>query len=91
MYFQAECFDPDCRATGSTFIVSMSQPGAVIGGFVLTRFVSANGDLSIAAAVIAFGGVFVAGLAMLAARKVDTDLTSLTEEVSEPAPAPAMD
>ncbi|MGO1536594.1 MAG: hypothetical protein ACTHWM_06710 [Yaniella sp.] len=37
------------------------------------------------------GGVFVAGLVMLAARKVDTDLTSLTEEVSEPAPAPAMD
>ena len=63
MYFQAECFDADCRATGSTFIVSMSQPGAVIGG------------------------VFVAGLVMLAARKVDTDVASLTEEVSEPAPA----
>lgn len=91
MYFQAECFDADCRATGSTFIVSMSQPGAVIGGFVLTWFVSANVDLSIAAAVIAFGGVFVAGLVMLAARKVDTDVTSPTEEVAEPVPAPAID
>ena len=70
MYFQAECFQSECRGTGSAFIVSMSQPGAVIGGFILTALVTANFGLSNATIVIALGGVLLSGLIMMLARPV---------------------
>jgi MFS transporter, putative metabolite:H+ symporter len=74
MYFQAECYDADCRATGSAFISAFSQPGAVIGGFILTAIVAASFEFSTAALVVGAVGTFVSGLVMLAAKKVDTDV-----------------
>lgn len=74
MYFQAECFQSECRGTGSAFIVSMSQPGAVIGGFILTALVTANFGLSNATLVIAIGGVLLSGLIMAFARPVPQDI-----------------
>src|SRR5699024_1560084 len=70
MYFQAECFQPECRGTGSAFIVSMSQPGAVVGGFILTALVTANFGLTNATIIIALGGVLLSGLIMMFARPV---------------------
>src|SRR5690625_7467830 len=70
MYFQAECFQSECRGTGSAFIVSMSQPGAVIGGFILTALVTANFGLSNATIVIALGGVISSGLVIIFALSV---------------------
>jgi len=49
MFFQAECFDTDCRATGSAFIGAMSQPGAIISGFILTGLTAASIAYSTAA------------------------------------------
>lgn len=74
MYFQAECFQSECRGTGSAFIVSMSQPGAVIGGFILTALVTANFGLSNATIVIALGGVLLSGLIMMLARPVRQEM-----------------
>ncbi|MFV0253153.1 MAG: MFS transporter [Beutenbergiaceae bacterium] len=70
MFFQAECYDADCRATGSTFIGAMSQPGAVIAGFLLTAMVAAAVPFSTAAFLVGALGTFVSGLVMLFAKKV---------------------
>jgi len=70
MFFQAECFDTDCRATGSTFIGAMSQPGAIIGGFILTGLVAAAVPFSTAALWVGALGTLVSGLIMLGARSV---------------------
>jgi len=84
MYFQAECFRSDCRGTGSAFIVSMSQPGAVVGGFILTALVTANFGLTNATIVIALGGVLVSGVVMMLARPVKT---KRQQEVSQLQPS----
>ncbi|EXF25791.1 MFS transporter [Nesterenkonia sp. AN1] len=86
MYFQAECYDADCRATGSAFISAFSQPGAVIGGFILTALVAAAFEFATAALVVGAIGTFVSGLVMLFAKKVETDVPR--EEVPIPALRP---
>lgn len=88
MFFQAECFDQDCRATGSTFIGAMSQPGAIIGGFILTGLVAAAVPFSTAALWVGALGTLVSGLVMLGAKSVkpadrgDTALPTATAEAS---------
>ncbi|GAA1821459.1 MFS transporter [Nesterenkonia flava] len=84
MYFQAECYDVDCRATGSAFISAFSQPGAVIGGFILTGLVAAAFSFSTAALVVGALGTFASGLVMLAAKKVTPEMPA------EDAPLPAL-
>lgn len=86
MYFQAECYDADCRATGSAFISAFSQPGAVIGGFILTGLVAAAFEFGTAALIVGAAGTFVSGLIMLAAKKVETDVAD--ENVPMPALRP---
>ncbi|GAB3650451.1 MFS transporter [Zhihengliuella somnathii] len=83
MFFQAECFDADCRATGSTFIGSMSQPGAVIGGFILTGLVAAALPFSMAAFIVGALGIFISGLIMFAAKKVHTNDEAMVEKVEK--------
>lgn len=70
MFFQAECFDMDCRATGSTFIGAMSQPGAIIGGFILTGMTAAAIPFATAALWVGALGTLVSGLIMLGTRSV---------------------
>lgn len=82
MFFQAECYDADCRATGSTFIGSMSQPGAVIAGFLLTGLVAAAVPFSTAAFLVGALGTFASGLIMLFAKRASVP-------VAEEAPAGA--
>lgn len=72
MFFQAECFEQDCRATGSTFIGAMSQPGAIVGGFILTGLVAAAVPFSTAALWVGAVGTLVSGLVMLFAKQVPT-------------------
>ncbi len=69
-FFMAECYTTDCRATGATFIGAMSQPGAIIGGFLLTAMVSANVGFGTAAFWVGALGTFASGLVMLFAKKV---------------------
>ncbi len=76
MFFQAECFDVDCRATGSTFIGAMSQPGAIIGGFILTGLTAAAVPFSTAALWVGALGTLVSGLVMLAAKSVKPSASS---------------
>lgn len=70
MFFQAECFDTDCRATGSAFIGAMSQPGAIISGFILTGLTAASIGYSTAALWVGALGTVISGVVVLGARKV---------------------
>lgn len=87
MFFQAECYDTDCRATGSTFIGAMSQPGAIIGGFLLTGLAAAAVPFSTAALWVGALGTLVSGLIMIGARSIAPrrdDGTPEPERVDEP-------
>jgi MFS family permease len=70
MFFQAECFDTDCRATGSAFIGAMSQPGAIISGFILTALTAASVGYSTAALWVGALGAVASGVVVLGAREV---------------------
>lgn len=65
MFFQAECYDADCRATGSTFVGAMSQPGAIIAGFILTSLVAVSVPFAYAALVVGALGIFLSGIVMI--------------------------
>ncbi|OZC55470.1 MFS transporter [Rhodococcus sp. 06-621-2] len=68
-FFMAEAYPTDCRATGATFIGAMSQPGAIIGGFLMTWLVAANVGFGPAALGVGCIGIFASGLLMLLARR----------------------
>lgn len=85
MFFQAECFDTDCRATGSAFIGAMSQPGAIISGFILTGLTAASIGYSTAALWVGALGAIASAIVVLGAHKVADDTPT---DNLQPAPAP---
>ena len=70
LFFQAECYSTDCRATGGTFVAAMSQPGAIIGGLLLTWMVAQQMPFSTAALLVGAIGTSVSGLIMLGAKSI---------------------
>jgi putative MFS transporter len=70
MFFQAECFSLECRATGSSFIGAMSQPGAIIAGFILTGLTAAAVPYSTAALYVGAAGAVVSSVVVMFARTV---------------------
>ncbi len=68
LFFQAGCFDSDCRATGSSFIGAMSQPGAIIGGFLLTGLTASAMSFGQAALWVGAGGILASALVLLLAK-----------------------
>jgi MFS family permease len=70
MFFQAECYTTECRATGGAFVYAMSQPGAIVGGFLLTVLTGASVGYSTAALVVGALGTFVSGLVMMGAKRI---------------------
>ena len=66
-YFMAECYPVSCRATGTSFIGAMSQPGTIIGGALFTA-VAAGAGTGAAALWVGAVGTLVSGLLMLAAK-----------------------
>jgi MFS family permease len=70
MFFQAECYDSTCRATGSSFVTAMGQPGTVIGSAILTGLVASSMSMGTAAVIVGGGGMLLSGLIMMAAKRV---------------------
>ncbi|CDO08775.1 MFS transporter [Mycolicibacterium cosmeticum] len=70
LFFQAECFAVECRATGSSFIGAMSQPGAIVAGFILTALTAAAVPYSAAALYVGAVGAVLSAVAVLFARTV---------------------
>lgn len=67
-YFMAECYPVSCRATGTTFIGAMSQPGTIIGGAAFTAIVASGFDTGTAALWVGALGTLLSGVLMLAAK-----------------------
>lgn len=84
MFFQAECFDTDCRATGSAFIGAMSQPGAIISGFILTGLTAASVAYSTAALWVGALGALASAVIVLGARTIgDTAPPGVAQPIDE--------
>lgn len=67
-YYMAECYPVSCRATGTTFIGAMSQPGIIIGGALFTA-VTASAGTGTAALWVGAIGTALSGVIMLAAKR----------------------
>jgi MFS transporter, putative metabolite:H+ symporter len=78
-YLMAECYPVSCRATGTTFIGAMSQPGTIIGGALFTAVAAASGT-GAAALWIGAVGTIASGLIMLLVRR---PVEALREEVAD--------
>lgn len=70
LFYQAECYGSDVRATGSSFVNAMGQPGTILASAVLTALVASSVSLGTAALVVGAGGMFVSAVVMLFARPV---------------------
>jgi MFS family permease len=73
MFFQAECFSVDCRATGSSFIGAMSQPGAIIAGFILTGLTASSVGYSTAALLVGAVGAVISAVVVMFAHTVSSE------------------
>ncbi len=68
MFLQAECYDSTCRATGSSFVTAMGQPGTIIGSAILTALVASSISMGTAAFIVGAGGMVFSGLIMIAVK-----------------------
>ncbi|MCW2574354.1 MAG: transporter [Modestobacter sp.] len=69
LFFMADCFSTGSRATGTTFINSLGQIGAVVAGVIITRMLTAGADITTAALVVGAVGTLVSGLVMFGCTK----------------------
>lgn len=72
-FYIAECYDASCRATGGTFILAVSQPGAVLAGFLLSALVGAGTAVNTSFLLVGVLGCLVSGLLIFAAKHVTHD------------------
>ena len=71
LFFMGESFPTRVRGTGASFVNAMGPIGAIVGGALLTAFLTATGDNMVLAAFLS-GGVatILSGLLMLGTRDV---------------------
>lgn len=71
LVFQSELYDTECRATGGTFAFAMSQPGAILGGLLLSLAIGAGWGYAPAALAVGAGSCFLSGLIIMLARPAE--------------------
>jgi MFS family permease len=86
LVFQSECYPTECRATGGAFAFAMSQPGAILGGLLLSAATGLGLSYGLAALVVGAGSCLLSGLIMFAARagKPAAPVTPSHETEAEP-------
>ncbi|MFF0795060.1 MFS transporter [Streptomyces spiralis] len=72
LYYMGECYETQCRATGTTFLNALGQPGAILAGVLTTTLLASGASWNEAALAVGAAGVFASGLVMLGARKANT-------------------
>ena len=72
LFYMGECYDTRCRATGTSFLNALSQPGAILAGVITTAMLASGSNWNQAALIVGAIGTFASGLVMFAARKVKT-------------------
>lgn len=69
LFYNGECYETHCRATGVNFLNATSQIGAVVAGSVLTSLLASGVTWSHAAFYVGAIGVFVSGFVVFFSRK----------------------
>jgi MFS transporter, putative metabolite:H+ symporter len=69
LLYMGECYDTNCRATGTGFLNALSQPGAVVAGAIVTAMLASGSTWAHATLVVGAVGTFVSGFVVLGARK----------------------
>jgi MFS transporter, putative metabolite:H+ symporter len=70
LVYQSECYSTECRATGGAFAFAMSQPGAIVGGLLLSVFTGLGWGYGSAAMAVGAGACLISGIVMFAGRTV---------------------
>ncbi|MEV0197016.1 hypothetical protein [Nonomuraea sp. NPDC050691] len=70
LFYMGECYDTRCRASGTSFINAISQPGAIAAGAIVTAMLVAGSDWNQGALIVGALGTFLSGFVMFGARKV---------------------
>ncbi|MEV0390108.1 MFS transporter [Nonomuraea sp. NPDC050643] len=70
LFYMGECYDTRCRATGTSFINAISQPGAIAAGAIITAMLVAGADWGQGALIVGALGTFLSGFVMFGARKM---------------------
>jgi MFS family permease len=84
LFFMGESFPTRVRGTGASFVNAMGPIGAIIGGALLTVFLTATGDNMVLAAFLSGGiATILSGVLMLGTRDVKDPRQA--EVVEEPA------
>ncbi|TIH29576.1 MFS transporter [Subtercola vilae] len=81
LYFMADSFETKSRATGTTFVNSLGQIGAVVGGIIITSMLTAGTDITVAAFVVGALGTVASGLFIMGCRK-DVPNVTRAEDVA---------
>lgn len=85
LYFMADSFDTKSRATGTTFVNSLGQIGAVVGGIIITMMLTAGVDITIAALVVGALGTVASGLLIMGCRRDAPNVTRAEDAAIEAA------
>lgn len=85
LYFMADSFDTKSRATGTTFVNSLGQIGAVVGGIIITMMLTAGVDITIAALVVGALGTVASGLLIMGCRRDVPNVTRAEDAAIEAA------
>ncbi|WP_327152054.1 MFS transporter [Nocardia sp. NBC_01329] len=68
LYFIADSFDTRTRATGTAFVNSLGQIGAVAAGILVTSMLSAGVDITLVGLIVGAGGTVLSGILMMGCR-----------------------
>lgn len=66
LFLMGESYDTRCRATGASFVNAMSQPGAIIGGLIITALLATGTSWTTSALWVGCGGILGSAIVMLA-------------------------
>jgi putative MFS transporter len=72
LFYMGECYETTCRATGTSFLNALSQPGAIVAGIIVTSMLAAGHSWNQAALLVGALGILVSGVLMFAARSAET-------------------
>ncbi|WP_433172916.1 MFS transporter [Actinoallomurus sp. CA-150999] len=80
LFYMGECYQTNCRATGTAFLNALSQPGAILAGVISTAMLASGSGWNEAALVVGAVATVASGIIMFGARKVDTPSAPLAEQ-----------
>lgn len=70
MFYMGECYTTDCRATGTSFLNAMGQPGTIVGGAIITALLASGVDWTTTAMLVGVGGVLLSGILMFGCKSM---------------------